>query len=676
MPVKECASYILRSLVLMTVAWVLASATTPTVQTFAGGYLGDGKPATSASFAYPISVARDTKGNLYVSDSYHCRIRKINPAGIISTIAGTGICGYSGDGGPALSATMSSPAGIAFDSKGNLLLADQGNNRIRKISSAGIITTIAGNGTSGYSGDGGPAVQASLNGPLAIAVDQTGNLYIGDSGNFLIRLVDTAGNIRTVAGNHTLGFSGDGGPATSAQIAYVYAVQSDHNGNFYIADLGNSRVRKVDSAGTITTYAGNGSNGNSGSGGLATSAAIGNPGGLLLTEGNLYISTAGNIWAVNQSTQIIKIIAGNAGGSTGFSGDGNSATAASFLSPWGMVSDGAGGIFVTDSGNNRLRHIAGSTQTVSTTAGGFIGDGGKANAASLNFNQLEHAAFDTAGNLYIADGRNNRIRRVSSSGVITTFAGTGITGYSGDGGLATAATLSNPTAVVADRNGNIFIADTGNGVIRKVDSSGTITTFSSVTIYWQGALAIDASGNLYASDGLYEIWKILPSGSATVVAGVLYEIGYNGDEIPATQASLGEPTGIAIDSMGNLYIADWLNNRIRKVDTNGIISTVAGDGTPGFSGDGGPATSAMLSLPMDVAVDNQGDFYVADWLNFRVRLVNRSGTIETFAGSGRFGYNGDGLPAKQANLFPSGLVVRNGAVYVIDQASYRVRKIH
>lgn len=251
---------------------VTASAATRTITTVAGGYVGDGKPATSAGFAGLTSVARDVKGNLYVSDASDCRIRKINTKGIITTMAGTGICGYSGDGGKAKSAMLSFPEGLAFDGKGNLLVADDGNSRIRKITTTGTITTIAGNGTIGYSGDGGPAAQASLAGPMGVSVDSSGNIYIADSSNFVIRMVDTAGIIHTVAGNHTPGFSGDGGPATSAQLSNPYGVLADGNGNFYIADTGNNRVRKVDSNGTITTYAGNALSGNSGNGGPATGA--------------------------------------------------------------------------------------------------------------------------------------------------------------------------------------------------------------------------------------------------------------------------------------------------------------------------------------------------------------------------------------------------------------------
>jgi hypothetical protein len=204
----------------MLAAVVTASAATPKVITVAGGYVGDGKPAISASLAGPTSVVRDAQGNLYVGDNNNCRIRKIRPNGTISTFAGTGLCGYSGDGGSAKSATISGASGLTFDRTGNLLFADSGNARIRKISTAGTITTIAGDGTPGYSGDGGLATQASLLYPFDTSLDAAGNLYIADSSNCVIRKVNKAGIIHTVAGNHTCGFSGDGGPATSAQLSF------------------------------------------------------------------------------------------------------------------------------------------------------------------------------------------------------------------------------------------------------------------------------------------------------------------------------------------------------------------------------------------------------------------------------------------------------------------------
>ena len=651
-----------------------------TVTTVAGGYVGDGKPATMAGLNLPSGVARDASGNIYVSEPLSCRIRQINKAGLISTFAGTGICGYSGDHGPAKTARIGNVYGMALDRHSNLLISD--GTRIRKITPGGVISTVAGNGTYGYSGDGGPATQASINAPLGVFGDPLGNIYIADTGNNVIRKVDTAGIIHTVAGNGTSGFSGDGGPATSAQFNFPWNVVADAKGNFYISDVNNQRVRMVNSAGTIDTYAGNGSYGNTGSGGSATAAAIGPPTGLMIASGQLYLSTNSQaVWVVDLTTQIITLIGGTGG--PGFNGDGNSALTTTFTQPDGLALDGEGGLLVADSGNNRVRDIS-SNQLVSTIAGGDVNDGGRAVQAGLNFwAQFPHITVDKAGNLYIADGGNCRIRKVTRNGIVSTIAGTGICGFSGDGGPATSAMLSFPEAVAVDSVGDVFIADAGNYAIRKIDTTGTITTFLSTYLYTNGAeaaravsLVIDGSGNLYASDGFSVIWKISPSGSTNIVAGVLFNIGYNGDGIPATQAFLSIPQGLAIDSTGNLYIADWLNDRIRKVDTSGIISTIAGDGTQGFGGDGGLASAAMLSLPTDVAVDAKGNIYIADWLNFRVREVDSSGVIDTLAGSGSYGYNGNGLPANQTNMFPTNVAAAGASVYVSDLGSTRVRRIH
>jgi trimeric autotransporter adhesin len=647
-----------------------AHAQTLKVTTVAGGHSGNGVPATSAAIAGPVSVARDSEGNLYVSDSGNCRIRKINKKGAIDIFVGTSICGYSGDGGPAYRATLANPGGIAFDAHGNLLVADSGNSVVRKVTRNGIITTIAGNGTGGYSGDGGPASQAALNFPTSVSSDPTGNVYISDNNNTVIRMIDPSGNIHTVAGNHVGGFSGDGGPATSAELACPLAVLADGNGNFYIADTNNYRVRKVDSTGTITTFAGNGSYQVSGDGGPATSAGLGPVNSLLLLGNKLYIATQSRIWAVDMATQLINIVAGSS--VFGFNGDGMPALSTLIGFPRGMASDPEGDIFVAELINERVRKID-TSQTVTTVAGGYIGDGRPGPGAALN--NPWHIAFDPAGNLYIAEYGGNRVRKVSTDGTISTFAGTGITGYSGDGGPANLATLAAPEAVAADAAGDVFIADTAfsNGHIRKVDPSGTITTFSNIAAV---ALAIDGMGNVYASD-FNVIWKITPAGSATIVAGKQFCYGYGGDGGPAAQACLFLPTGVAVDNSGNLYIADWLNQRVRKVDTSGIISTFAGNGNSGFAGDGGSAIAAQLFQPQDVAVDGTGNVYISDSINARVRVVDGSGTIHTYAGNGNFEYNGNNLPAIGTAMSPYGLAVDSkGVVYVDDIESGRVRKIH
>ena len=225
------------------------------------GYSGDGGQATSAQLNYPEGVAVDGQGNLYIADAYNQRVRKITPAGIITTIAGTGTAGYSGDGGQATSAQLNYPGGVAVDTEGDLFIADESNSRIRKVTPGGVITTAAGNGTPGYSGDGGQATSAQLNFPYGVAVDPQGNLYVADTSNYRIRKVTSDGTITTFAGTGTFGFSGDGGPATSAQMTRAFGVALDTAGNVYFGDQSNFRIRKVDRGGTIATVAGTGAQG-------------------------------------------------------------------------------------------------------------------------------------------------------------------------------------------------------------------------------------------------------------------------------------------------------------------------------------------------------------------------------------------------------------------------------
>jgi hypothetical protein len=257
---------------LLPAEWVFAQ---KRVFTVAGGAVRDGHAATDAPLSRPQYVARDAQGNLYITDDFAHRVRKINQKGVISTVAGTGISGFTGDNGRAREATVSFPTGIVVDNQGNVLFSDTGNVRVRKVDRSGIITTIAGNGTKGYSGDGGPATtSASMNGPLGLALDSAGNLFIADSGNHVIRKVNAAGIIRTIAGNGTAGFSGDNGQAKKAQLNFPEDVALDDS-NVFIADGLNFRVRKVDPRGTITTLAGNGQGGCVGDGGPATQATLG-----------------------------------------------------------------------------------------------------------------------------------------------------------------------------------------------------------------------------------------------------------------------------------------------------------------------------------------------------------------------------------------------------------------
>jgi len=667
--------------------------TTMIITTVAGGGVGDSGPATNAPIPYPVGVAVDSNGNLYIVDSWSNRIRKVDTSGIITTVAGNGNVDYSGDGGLATNASLWGPEHTAVDASGNLYIADSANHRIRKVDTSGIITTVAGNGILGYSGDGGPATSASLGYLAGVQVDAGGNLYIADTSYHRIRKVDTSGIITTVAGNGTWGYSGDGGLATNASLWGPHGVAVDTGGNLYIADLVNHRIRKVDTSGIITTVAGNGTYGYSGDGGPATNASLWWPSGIAVdANGSLYIADIGNhrIRKVDTSG-IITTVAGN--GNSVYSGDGGPATNASLRDPADVAVDASGNLYIADRDNQRIRKVD-TLGIITTMAGngtyGYSGDGGPATSASLWL--PPDVAVDASGNLYIADSDSQRIRKVDTSGIITTVAGNGTRGYGGDGGPATNASLRYPEGVALDANGNLYIADTRNERIRKVDTWGIITTVAgngtrgcsgdggpatNASLRWPWGVALDANGNLYIADmDNHRIRKVDTSGIITTVAGN-GTYGYSGDGGPATNTSLWGPYGVAVDASGNLYIADQGNYRIRKVDTWGIITTVAGNGTYGYSGDGGPATNASLWLPSDVAVDTSGNLYIADYGNHRIRKVDTSGIITTLAGNGTASYSGDGGPATSASLqHPWGVALdANSNLYIADWGNHRIRKV-
>jgi cysteine-rich repeat protein len=610
------------------------------------GFSGDSGPATSAQLFSPAGVTVDGLGNLFIADRPNHRIRRVDAAtGIITTVAGTGESGFSGDGGPATSAQLNFPSGVAVNGLGNLFIADRINHCIRRVDAAtGVITTVAGTGVAGFAGDGGPATSAQLRAPHGVAVDGLGNLFIAERPNHRIRRVDAAtGVITTVAGTGTAGFAGDGGPATSAQINEPWGVAVDGSGHLFIADASNHRIRRVDAAtGVITTVAGTGAWGFSGDGGLASSAQINAPHGISVDGlGSLFIADTSNhrIRRLDAATGVIATVAGT--GARGFSGDGGPAPSAKLNEPLGAAVDGSGHLFIADTFNTRVRRVDAATGVVATVAGtgeqGFSGDGGPATSAQINLPY--GVAVDALGNLFIADRINHRIRRVdAATGVITTVAGTGAFGFSGDGGPATSAQINAPRGVAVDGLGNLFIADWGNHCIRRV-----------------GAVA----------------------GIITTVAGT-GEAGFSGDGGPATSAQLRLPSGVAVDGLGNLFIADSSNHVTRRVDAfTEVITTVAGTGEAGLSGDGGPATSAQLNWPYGVALDGLGNLFIADQTNHRIRRVDAAtGIITTVAGTGEAGLSGDGGPATSAQLeWPHGVALDGlGNLFIADSGNHRIRR--
>jgi trimeric autotransporter adhesin len=659
----------------------IASGQTYTISTFAGGGLPVNTPAISASIGTPPGIAVDSAGNVFIASSTGNVVLRLDAAtGELTLAAGNGTLGFSGDNGSAASPQLADPQGVAVDSAGNLYIVDSGNERIRKVSN-GVITTVAGNGALafGFSGDNGPATSAEFYVPAGVALDTAGNLYIADAGSNLILKVSN-GIITTVAGNGAAGFGGDNGPATSANLNEPAAVAVDSAGNLYIADSGDNRIRKV-SNGVITTVAGNGAAGFGGDNGPATSAELDGPQSVAVdAAGNLYTVDYHDSRVRKVSNGVITTVAGD--GAVGFGGDNGPATSAELSGPITVAVDSAGNLYVGDSGNHRIRKV--SNGVITTIAGNgefwFSGDSGPATSAQLAF--PEGAAVDSAGNLYIADSGNNRIRKVSN-GVITTVAGNGIIGFSGDNGPATSAQLADPQGVAVDSTGNLYVADFANNCIRKV-SGGMITTVAGngtagfsgdnspavgAQLYGPADVTVDSAGNLYIADlGNNRVRKV-SNGVITTVAGN-GTISLGGDNGPATSAQLWSPHGVALDSAGNLYIADTGNQRIREV-SDGVITTVAGSGI-GFGGDNGPATSAQLSGPGGVAVDSAGNLYIADSFNRRVREVS-NGIITTVAGGGTT--LGDNGPSTNAQLgVPSGIAVdSSGRIYISDFSDLRIR---
>lgn len=358
----------------------LSTLNAQTINTVAGngtaGYSGDGAAATAAELKSPYGVAVDASGNFYISDQANQRIRKVTAAGVITTIAGTGAQGYTGDGGQGTAAKIAFPAGICTDGSGNVYFADTFNNVIREINTNGIITTVVGNGIAGYSGDNGLATACELHSPQDVSVNAAGNnIYVADFSNTVVRKVDGSGKIGTFAGNGTAGFSGDGGAATTAELQNPIGVVLDRNTGFvYISDYNNNRIRVVNTGRVISTYAGNGSASFSGDGGPAVSAGVGSPGALAVdAAGNLYEPEFSNqrVRMINTSG-VINTYAGN--GVTGFSGDGGPATAAKFTNPSAVAVDGMNNVYIADFNNNRIREVFAplSVNEINTQANGTV----------------------------------------------------------------------------------------------------------------------------------------------------------------------------------------------------------------------------------------------------------------------------------------------------------------
>ena len=600
-----------------------------------------GPDALTTQLHGPVGIAFDGAGNLYIVESSGGRVRKVTPSGAISIVAGNGGQGFSGDGGPAVSATLFYPEGIAADASGNLFIADSINHRIRRVDAAtGIITTFAGTGVEGDGGDGGPASSAQLRAPEAVALDAGGTaLLVADTGNSRIRRIDLgSGAIATAAGNGTAGASGDGGSATAAQLRNPAGITPHPDGGFLIADTGNHTVRIVDSTGRIFLIAGSGERQYGEDGVPANLTNLYAPEGVAAgPDGTIFIgdTRASRVrWVDTGGT--IHVLGGTY--YPNWNGDGPG-TMRQISPPRGVAVAPNGDVYIADSFNHLIRRLRAEDGFLELVAGtgnqGTSGDGGPASRAEIGTPMGLTVASD--GDVIFADDAENRVRRIDGeTRVITTIAGNGERGFSGDGGPAVDASLAGPSDVAVTADGSVLIADQGNNRIRKVSPGGTITTVAgtgagdpsgdggpaaTAGVPRPTGLALAADGTLYVSDLAHSlVRRISPSGIITTYAGNGGSMGRSGDGGPARAAELRSPFGLDVDRAGNLFIADSFSFRIRRVDRGGTITSVAGNGRAGWAGDGGAPTEARLNWPLDVAVDPDGtSVYIADFHNLRIR---------------------------------------------------------
>ena len=629
-------------------------AATGVINTVAGtpgacNYSGDGGPATSAHISFPQGVALDGLGNLYIADIGNSLVRRVVlSTGTITTYAGIpGSAGFPTNNALATSSLLIAPVAVAADSSGNLFIADENNNVVCRVDATSkILTIVAGTGAFGYSGDDGPATSATMRAPDGVAVDSAGNIYISDSESAVIREVFSPTNpsspndITTIVGNGTFGFNGDGA-ATSIELTNPAGIFVDPpTGNLWIADYWSNRVRMYNATSkTITTVVGNGAVGD---GGLATSASLYYPRNPALdSSGNLFFVDAQNnrIREVSAADQTVSTVVG-----TGIPcpqpknpcGDGGPAGSAAIFQPRTVTVESSGGLLVSDNGDNRIREVNGSTGIITTIVGSgklcvspfsTCGDGGP--ALSANLSDARGAVRDAAGNLYFVDAQDNRVREVDTTGTITTVAGNGPAGnapigcvpggnLSGDGGPAVSATLNCPLGLDIDASGNLYVADTDNNVIRKIDT-GTpriITTIAgtgtaghsgdgglatSATLRTPDRVSVNGAGNFFISDSGNNVIRRVDGASKIITAFAgSGNFGFSGDGGPALAASIATPVGIVVTPEGNMYIGDVFNNRIRKVllNPNVTLST----STAAFANQ---PINASATLP--VTLTNSGD---------------------------------------------------------------------
>lgn len=620
-----------------------------TISTVAGNYryfYGDGQGPLTAAFGPRLAVSVSPLGRILITDISNVRIRTLTADPIVETIAGTGGSSYSGDGGFAYSATFSTPTATVTDVSGNIYVADTGNQIIRKIVGSTITTYGGTPGVAGNTGDGGPASAATLNGPFGLATDAAKNLYFTDLSNCAIRQITPSGTINLIAGTYAPGFGGDGGPALAATLSTPRGIAIDANSNIYFCDTGNSRVRRIDAiTQNIQTIAGNGVRAYGGDGGLAVNASLSTPTGVAAdSEGNVYIADTDNqcIRYVDMTTNRITTVAGIPR-RQGYGGDYSFATFALLNSPSHIAIDSNSGFYyIADDGNARIRYVNPVERIINTIAGNgspfYTGDGGRASAAV--FGGIRCLTAGPSNTLYIVDDAAHVIRSINlTTGIISGVAGMGAPGFGGEGGAATLAYLSSPNTLVVDSNAVLYFTDRDNQRVRQISPTGIISTIA-----------------------------------GTGVAG------YNGDSISSIYATLNNPTALAIDSASQtLYVGDLNNNRIRALNESSMITTYAGSGDYGAPTSGQSFASTMLASTTSLAVDSNSQVYFTEVVTNGVwKLNGATNTVDALSLVSTGAYLGDAGPLSNAYFnTPTGLSMDpSGNFLIADQGNSRLRRTY
>lgn len=668
--------------ILLPIAATARADTTYTFIHLAGGTVSEGSAdgtGSAARFWDPIATAIDSAGNIYVADSDNHTVRKITTAGVVTTFAG--LAGVSGaTDGTGSAARFVAPAGLAFDSTGNLFVSDAGDNTIRKITPAGVVTTFAGtHGTQGTADGTGTA--ALFTTPHGVACDSSDNLYVVDTGNDTIRKITPAGVVTTFAGD--AGVSGSiNATGTVATFNAPYGIAIDKSNTLYVTDNGNAEVRRIDQSTTVTIYAGVGVQGTLD--GKVAVAEFYSPYGIAIdSSGNIFVTdaVADSIRKITTDGQV-STFAGNIYTAGSQDGAGNLAT---FNAPAGISIDKSNNIYLADAGNQVIRKIA-ADATVSTIAGSVptLPANTDGTGSAARFNSPQGMVRDSAGNIFVADYANYTLRKITPAGVVTTFAGTaGTRGYAD--GTGTAATFGGLDGLTIDSADNIYATDNYDSTIRKITPAGVVTTIAGSPLFPGGldgtghfayfdlpaGITIDPAGNLYVADfGNDTIRKITPAGIVSTIAGTRGITGTT--DGPGSVALFSAPNGITIDTAGNLFVTDSDNSTIRKITPSGVVSTIAGKAGKAGTVDG-IGTAAEFSYPQGITMDSSGNLFVADSTSNAIRKIAPDGTVTTLSGTTPENIDGVGSAAKFN--FPTGIIVNNatGNLYISDQNNNDIR---